>query len=448
MAYLVRCRSSPTTQTNLNDHTHPIGNRRRSLWSWAFYDFANSSFTTLVVTFIYSSYFQLQIAATENEGTTQWSWAIALSAILVAVLSPYVGSIADRGGWRKRFLVATSAIAILGSFLLFFPTKGDVVFALTVFVIANVAYELAGVFYNAYLPEIAEPKEIGRVSGYGWGLGYFGGLLCLVIALFTMVQPDVPWFGLTKVDGQNIRAANLLVAIWFALFAVPMFLWVRDRKRPERIEIRGIIKEANREIKETFTQIRRYRQVFRMLLARLVYNDGLVTIFSLGGIYATNTFGFTFEEVIQFGIALNVAAGLGAVAFGFVDDLIGGKKTIVVSLIGLIVATVVAVTATSKSGLWIAGITVGLLAGANQSASRSLLGRFVPPDKENEFFGFFAFSGKATAFLGPFLFGLLTQQFGSQRYGVAAVAVFFLIGGLLLLRVNEAEGRASSGRTT
>lgn len=401
-----------------------------------------------MVTFIYSSYFQLQIAATENEGTTQWSWAIALSAILVAVLSPYVGSIADRGGWRKRFLVATSAIAILGSFLLFFPTKGDVVFALTVFVIANVAYELAGVFYNAYLPEIAEPKEIGRVSGYGWGLGYFGGLLCLVIALFTMVQPDVPWFGLTKVDGQNIRAANLLVAIWFALFAVPMFLWVRDRKRPERIEIRGIIKEANREIKETFTQIRRYRQVFRMLLARLVYNDGLVTIFSLGGIYATNTFGFTFEEVIQFGIALNVAAGLGAVAFGFVDDLIGGKKTIVVSLIGLIVATVVAVTATSKSGLWIAGITVGLLAGANQSASRSLLGRFVPPDKENEFFGFFAFSGKATAFLGPFLFGLLTQQFGSQRYGVAAVAVFFLIGGLLLLRVNEAEGRASSGRTT
>jgi UMF1 family MFS transporter len=151
--------------------------------------------------------------------------------------------------------------------------------------------------------------------------------------------------------------------------------------------------------------------------------------------------------VIQFGIALNVAAGLGAIAFGFLDDRIGGKLTILISLIGLIGATVLAVSATDKSGLWIAGMLVGILAGANQSASRSLLGRFVPPEKENEFYGFFAFSGKATAFLGPFLFGLLTLQFGSQRYGVAAVAVFFLIGALLLLRVDEAEGRASAGRT-
>ncbi|NNE33693.1 MAG: MFS transporter [Rhodothermales bacterium] len=422
--------------------------RKRSLWSWAFYDFANSSFTTLVVTFIYSSYFQLQIAASENEGTTQSSWAVSISAIAVAVLSPYVGSIADRGGLRKRFLVATSLIAILGSFVLFFPTKGDVFFALSVFVIANVSFELSGVFYNAYLPEIAKPSEIGRLSGYGWGLGYVGGLACLIIALFTMVQPDVPWFGLSKVDGENIRATNLLVGFWFTLFALPMFLWVREKKRPAKIQLAGIFKQANQEIKDTFRHIRQYRQVFRMLLARLVYNDGLVTIFSLGGLYATNTFDFSFEEVIQFGIALNVAAGLGAVAFGFLDDRIGGKKTILITLVGLVAATVLAVSATAKSGLWIAGIVVGLLAGANQSASRSLLGRFVPPDKENEFYGFFAFSGKATAFLGPFLFGLLTQQLGSQRYGVAVVAVFFFVGALLLFRVDEAEGRASSGRTT
>ncbi|MCB0719915.1 MAG: MFS transporter [Bacteroidetes bacterium] len=422
----------------------PTVSRRRQIWSWALYDFANSAFTTLVVTFIYSSYFQKGIAATPNEGTTYWGYAVALSAILVAVLSPYVGSIADRGGYRKRFLVATSAIAICGSFLLYFPTSGQIAFALTVFVIANVAFELSGVFYNAYLPDIARSDEIGRISGYGWSLGYVGGLVCLIIALFAMVQPEQPWFGLSKINGENIRATNLLVGVWFMVFALPAFLWLQDTKRPERIPLKGIFRQANSELVKTLGEIRKYRQVFRMLLARLVYNDGLVTIFSMGGLYATNTFGFTFDEVIKFGIVLNVAAGAGAFAFGFLDDRIGGKKTILISLVGLIGATVLAVTASTKSSLWIAGTLVGLLAGSNQSASRSLMGRFVPARKENEFYGFFAFSGKATAFLGPFLFAFLTDQLGSQRFGVGAVAVFFLIGGFLLLRVDEEEGKASA----
>ncbi len=175
-------------------------------------------------------------------------------------------------------------------------------------------------------------------------------------------------------------------------------------------------------------------------MARLIYNDGLITIFAFGGIYAQGTFGFETEDIIIFGIVLNVAAGLGAMAFGFLDDLIGGKTTIMISLVGLFAAALLAVMATSPFWFWVAAIGVGLLAGPNQAASRSLMGRFVPPDKETEFYGFFAFSGKATAFLGPLMLGQFTTLFDSQRVGVATVLIFFVVGGLLMMRVNEKEG--------
>ena len=205
---------------------------RRAVSSWAFYDFANSSFTTLIVTFIYATYFTKGIAANENLGTEQWSIAVTITAVIVAVLSPYLGAIADRGGYRKRFLLATTVVGVLGSIVLFFPQQGQVLFALTVFIIANVAFELGMVFYNAYLPDIAPPQKIGRISGYGWGLGYLGGLLCLVVALFAFVQTETPLFGFSTENAENIRATNLLVAAWYALFALPIFIWVKDRPAP------------------------------------------------------------------------------------------------------------------------------------------------------------------------------------------------------------------------
>ena len=182
------------------------------------------------------------------------------------------------------------------------------------------------------------------------------------------------------------------------------------------------------------------------MIARLIYNDGLITIFAFGGIYAQGTFGFTTEDVIVFGIALNVAAGLGALAFGFLDDIIGGKPTIFISLAGLFAAGLLAVLTTSETLFWVAGIVVGILAGPNQAASRSLMGRFVPPDKETEFYGFFAFSGKATSFLGPLLLGQFTLLFDSQRAGVSTVLLFFIVGALLLRMVDEKEGIALAKR--
>jgi UMF1 family MFS transporter len=207
-----------------------------------------------------------------------------------------------------------------------------------------------------------------------------------------------------------------------------------------------VVRDAYRQLRDTFVEIRRYRQIVRLLIARLFYNDGLITVFAFGGIYAAGTFGFTFEQILIFGIVLNVAAGAGAFALGFVDDKLGGKRTITISLWGLILSAVLAVLAPNQALFWVAGIGVGIFAGPNQSASRSLLGRFVPPDKENEFFGFFAFSGKATAFLGPFLLGVLTQAFGSQRAGVSVVVLLLALGLFLLRGVDEEEGIRAAAR--
>jgi UMF1 family MFS transporter len=380
------------------------------------------------------------IAPDEIQGTYAWTRTITVSALLVALLSPFLGALADQGGYRKRFLFFTTVLAVIGSAMLYPILPGEVTLALVWVLISNVAFELGMVFYNAFLPDIAPADRIGRISGYGWALGYAGGLMAMFIALFGFIQPEVPWFGFSKELGENIRATNLLVACWYTLFSIPLFLFIKeDRSKINSVEKKKI-RATFLELKETFLELRRYRQVVKFLIARLVYNDALITIFALGGIYASGTFHFTLEEILVFGIVLNVTAGICAFALGFLDDLLGGKKTIQISLIALILATLIAMLAPSKALFWIAGILVGIFSGPNQAASRSLMGRFVPKDKTNEFFGFFAFSGKFTAFLGPFLFGEITKAFESQRLGLAVVLVLFVIGSILLILVDEKEG--------
>jgi UMF1 family MFS transporter len=252
---------------------------------------------------------------------------------------------------------------------------------------------------------------------------------------------DTPWFGMSTAEGFNFRATNLLVAVWYLVFAVPLFLFVPERRAGAlRLDVTGTFRELGR----TLRAIGRYREILKFLAARLVFNDGLVTVFAFGGIYAAGTFGMTISEVIVFGVVLNLASGLGAVAFGFVDDRIGGKRTILLTLVALSVATLIAVWAPTRAWLWVAGVLLGLFVGPNQSASRSLMGRFVPERHQAEFFGFFQFSGKATSFFGPLLLGAAAQMFDSQRAGVATVLVFFLVGGVLLALVDERRGIAAA----
>ncbi len=437
-----------TTQTEPGHE--PAARMTPEVKAWCMYDWANSAFSTLVITFIYSAYFAGSFAPDEATGTLLWSRGIVISSILIAILSPIFGTMADKGGARRQFLTIATLICVVATAALAFvhPGQSNAVFwALTIFVIANVAFEIAIVFYNAFLPDLVPTSRMGRVSGTAWGLGYLGGLVCLVLALLGLVGlPGVmdPWINFGGDSDFNIRATNLLVAGWFLLFSIPTLLWVKDRNPGKaRISLSGV----GRELVSTVRHLREYRETVKFLGARLIYNDGLVTVFGFGSIYAMGTFGMTFGEVIILGIVLNVAAGLGAWLFGFVDDRVGGRKTILITLVALSAATIIAVWAPNKTWFWVAGIGIGLFVGPNQSASRSLMGRFVPTRHSGEFFGFFAFSGKATAFMGPWLLGELSGAFGNQRIGVGSTLLFFIVGAAIMLTVNEKAGIAAADAT-
>jgi UMF1 family MFS transporter len=409
---------------------------RQRLVAWWFYDWGNSAFTTLVVTFIYSTYFSQALAGTPETGTVLWSRAMGASALLIAITSPLLGALADRGGNRRRSLRLASFLCIILTAALTFVSPGQpqaLLLALLLFVGANTAYEIAIVFYNAYLPEFASADRSGRISGYGWGLGYVGGILCLAMALVLLVGSE-PLLALPREAGLHVRATNLLTALWFLLFTLPFLLLAP----PDRLQGKpATVATAVADLADTFRSLRRFRQVSRFLLAHLIYNDGLVTIFAFGGIYAAGTFGMTIPEVVLFGIALNIAAGIGAFLFGHLEDAIGGKPTILLTLAGLTLATLTAALAPDRFWFWLAGLFVGLFVGPNQSASRALMGRLTPAPHRAQFYGFYTLSGKVTAFLGPLLLGSATAFFQSQRAGIATIIPFFLIGGLLLLAVSE-----------
>ena len=438
---------------------HPYS--KLTVFSWSMYDFANQPFTTLIVTFIYGTFFTKVIAENEIVGTLLWSRGITITALIVAFLSPIMGAIADKGGYRKLYLIFWTWVSIAGSLLLWFPIEGQVIFALTAFIIGNVGFEMGGVFCNAFLPEIAPKEKIGRISGYGWSFGYVGGLIALALGLLLFINPEIPIFNLDKSTHEHIRGTNIMVAIWFAVFSIPTFLFVNENHRSGKKKT-NLIADSIKQIRETFRNIKQYREMQRFLIARLIYNDGLITVFAFGGIYAAGTFDFSFQEIMIFAIVLNVAAGLGAFLMGFLDDFIGGKQTIQISNYGLILACIIAVVApnrdlfnialpiigdtiiSGKTLFWLSGILIGIFSGPNQASSRSLMARFVPQGKENEFFGFFAFSGKATAFLGPFFLGYFTQLFNSQRYGIAVVLCLLVIGTILMQSVDEEAGMAAS----
>lgn len=410
--------------------------RRPDTVAWMFYDFGNSAFTTLVITFIFSAWFTQGIAEDPDRGTILWSHAINISSILVALTAPFLGAIADVSGRRRLFLTGMTALCIFPTVILFFPNRGDVALALWVFVIANFAFESAIVFYNSYLPDVSTEETIGRVSGGGQALGYAGGLLCLVIAL-GMIRSWIP-----DTDGLNVRSTNLLVAGWYAIFAIPLIISVPAQ--PQRRRTMDAIRGAGRQLLDTVIHLSRYRQAARLIVARLVYNDGLVTVFAFAAIYAAAVFGMTSADLIVMGISINLCAALGSWAFGFVDDRIGGKKTIAITLVGLIAVTAVGASTENRTVFWIAALLLGAMVGPNQAASRSLMGSFTPSSKRGEWFGFFSFSGRLASVAGPFLYGVMIATFGNQRAAMGSIIAFFAVGLIILMTIDEKEGRAAA----
>lgn len=409
-------------------------NLRRARVAWCLYDWANSAFPTVIVTFVFSAYFATAVAADKTAGTAQWSRALAISGIVIALFSPILGAIADSTGRRKPWLAACSGITIVSAGLLWFarPDAEFVLYALMVFTLANISFEIGQVFYNAMLPGLVPAERIGRVSGWGWGLGYAGGLCCLLIALFGFVQGNPLPFGLDKEDAEHVRIVGPMVAIWFAVFCLPLFLFVPDGGRSTLL-MKASIFNGVKTLISTLRRVREYRTIAWFLVARVFYVDGMNTMFAFGGIYAAGTFGMTLVEVIQFGIALNVSAGLGAAAFAWIDDRIGAKKTIAIALTGLIALAIPLLLVEEKLWFMIVGVPLGIFMGPAQAASRSLMARLAPPDLRTEMFGLFAFSGKATAFLGPFILGTVTLAMESQRAGMATIVVFLGVGAIVLI---------------
>ncbi|MEQ8193323.1 MAG: MFS transporter, partial [Rhodospirillales bacterium] len=353
-----------------------------------------------------------------------------------------LGAIADHGGARKPWLAVLTLVCVAATALLWFthPTPSDVIWALALVALANYAFEVGMVFYNAMLADVAPPGMTGRVSGWGWGFGYAGGLSCLAVALVLFVQPDPPLFGLDKASAEPVRASALLVAGWFGVFTLPLF-WLTPDAPASGLSMMEAVRRGLRELATTIRRLGDYADIVRFLIARMFYADGLTTLFAFGGIYAAGTFGMGFSELILFGIAMNVTAGIGAALFGWIDDWIGPKRTIVIAVGALAVLGAAVLAAPDKTWFWIVAMPLGIFVGPAQAASRSLMTHITPPAVRNEMFGLFALSGKATAFMGPAVLGWVTAMFDSQRAGMATIIVFFAAGLLLLLPVREVRSQ-------
>lgn len=416
----------------------PSDSGARARVAWCLYDWANSAFPAVILTFVFAAYFTSAVAADPISGTEAWGTAISLSALAIAVASPILGAIADRGGARKPWLAAFTALCVMATFALWWvaPSPDHVLLALVLLGIGNFGFELGIVFYNAMLPEIVAPGRLGRLSGWGWGIGYAGGLVCLVVVLFGFVKLAPPPFGLDVASAEHVRIAGPVAALWFGLFAVPLFLCVPDRARVRLAPI-DAVRDGLARLRATLADLHRHRNVTRYLIAHMIYTDGLNTLFAFGGVYAAGTFGMKVDEVIAFGIALNLTAGLGAAAFAWVDDGIGAKRTIMIALGALTAIGAAVLIVESRAWFWGLGLALGVFFGPAQAASRSLMARLAPADMRAEMFGLFALSGKATAFVGPALLGWIAAAANSQRAGMATVLVFFVIGMAILASVKE-----------
>ena len=396
--------------------------------SWCLFDWGISAFPVLITTFIFAAYFTEKVAVNKITGTTQWGEINGMAGLLVALLSPVLGAIADREGRRKPWLLALAVFIFIAAMALWWvkPEVSYIHWALIWVAVGTAALEISNVFYNAMLSELAPPDFLGRVSGWGWGAGYAGGLLALIIALFLFTTTDVP-----------VRICGPLVAVWVLIFTWPLFFFTPDRPSTG-LGISRAITAGLSSLKQTLKLLGQdYKNILLFLIARMFYIDGLITVFAFGGIYAAGVFHMNLNQVIEFGIAMNAAAGLGAAAFGWLDDARGPKLTILIALLLMIVCGTGILLITNKVWFWVLGMGLSLGVGPVQAASRSLLIRLSPPELITELFGFYNFSGKATSFLGPWLLALATHWFSSQRAGMASAFLFMILGGILLISVRS-----------
>jgi len=404
----------------------------KKIFNFALYDFANSAFTTIIITFIFATYFAKQIAPNPVLGQSYWGWTIGITGFLVAVIGPFVGSIADKKNKIVFFIRLFSLLCILFTSLLWFskPSQSYLLYTLLIVGIANLFYELSLIFYNSLLKDISVKKNLGKSSGFGFALGYIGGIVILLISIKIFIDTDTLPFGLTKAESQNIRAIALLVSIWFLVFSIPFLFFIIKQKK------HGTKKNYSSNLKKLLWN-KKISLLGKFLIARMLYADGLNAIIVMGGIFAVGVFNLEIKDLLKLSIIMNITAFIGAFIGGLANDKFGSKIVIIISLIGLISSsTMILFTFSVSTFLLLAGIN-GLFIGPIQSASRVVVTSILNKNNQGKGFGLFATSGKLTSFIGPLLVSTVTFLTGSQRIGFSAAILLLLAGLIILLNIKK-----------
>ncbi len=415
---------------------------KKSIAAWCFYDWANTAFSTVIITFIFGVYFSREIAVDETLGSAQWSYTIAASGLIIAILAPIFGAMADQGGSKKRWILLFSMMCIIASSLLWFATPNSetphILFILMLVAIGNIGLELSQVFYNALLPDIAPKKMVGRLSGWAWGLGYLGGLTALGIMLFFFigVGDNPPLINLPRDEFEHIRIAGPFIALWFFVFMMPLLFFTKEVKA-KTVDTKNAFKDGIRELVQNFKNLKQYKNIIRFLIASAIYRDGFVTLFAIGGVFAADQYGMDFTEILIFAIGLNISAGIGAIGFSFMDDYVGSKQTIIVSLMGLIGLGALVFFIEDKNSFILLALGLGIFIGPVQAASRTMVTKIASKDMIAQSYGFYALTGKSISFLGPLFYGLATSIFNTQLAGMGSIILFWIVGLILLFKVKE-----------
>ncbi|NOY65434.1 MAG: MFS transporter [Nitrospirae bacterium] len=397
-------------------------NKKGQIISWCLYDFANSSYSAVVAAVIFPVYFSKEIAPSQSQADLWWGWAISLSMALVAVSSPIMGGISDYSQRRKPLLIIYTLVAVTATSLLFIPQKGMVLLAFVLIIIANFATEGAFVFYNAYLRDIAEKGRQGRISGWGFGLGYVGSVVSLLVAIMLIRQ-------------GNTALVWPFVGGFFLIFSLPAFFVLPSQRTGESLR-RGAAKGIRviiSTLKEAFTAPR----TRRFLLSYFLYKDAINTIIVFSSLYASSTLSFGTEELILLYLIIQVMASMGSIAFSVPTDKWGAWNVVMLSIIIWILLSTWTYFLKEKETFWIVASVGGFFLGTIQSASRALFCRFIPEGKDGEYFGIYALAGKSSSVIGPALFGLISSLTGNQRNGILFVMLMFFLGAILMLGVRD-----------
>jgi len=408
----------------------------REVWAWSMYDFANSGYTTVVITAVFSAYFVAGVAGKADWATFAWTLALSLSYAAIVLTGPLIGAWADAHAAKKRLLLASTVGCVLFTALLWLAAPGAVALALVLIVLSNFFFGVGENLIAAFLPELADSKAMGRVSGWGWSFGYIGGMLALGVCLAYITWAQSQGQGAS----QFVPVAMLITAALFALAATPTFMFLRERAQPQpRME------RAWARMLETIHHAEHFRDLRRFLLCMLFYQAGIQAVIALAAIYSEQAMKFTTQQTITLIMVVNVTAAVGAFAFGYVQDAIGHVRAIALTLVGWIAMVVIAGLAESAAAFWVAANIAGLCIGSAQAAGRATVGYLAPPARLAEFFGLWGLAVKSASIFGPLTYGLVTWIFaGNHRLGIFAVGLYFVIGLILLVGIDVERGRAAA----